>query len=162
MDGSGRADATMVAMHGATARTVLTAVLVGAIAWTGLFVIGYQLWVVSPATLGFDLELLLQAGRDVDAGGSPYAPDLVAGGAPLATGLFYSYPPPVAQVMTPFASVPSVVMLVAWGVLATVGWLATAELLRRRLAPERSPIAVAAVSFVVAAATLPMSVRTTQ
>lgn len=136
----------------------MAATIVGVIGWVGLFLIGYQLWAASPGTLGFDLELLLQAGRDVGAGRSPYAPELVAGGPPIATGLFYSYPPPVAQSMIPFASVPPVAMLVGWGVVATSGWVLVVELLRRQLAPERTAVSVAAVAFAAAAATLPLSV----
>lgn len=148
----------MAPMDRATARTVLAAVVVGAIGWAGLFLIGYQLWAASAATLGFDLELLLQAAREIVAGRSPYAPELVAGGAPTATGLFYSYPPPVAQALTPFAAVPSVAMLVGWGIVATIGWLVVVEALRRRLAPERRPVAAIAVAFAAETATLPLSV----
>ena len=46
----------------------------------------------------------MEAGRDVAAGRSPYAPDLVSGAAPLATSLFYSYPPPVAQAFSLLAA----------------------------------------------------------
>jgi len=46
-------------------RILLTAAVVGTIGWIGVVAIGWQLASTSSATLGFDLELLLQAGRDL-------------------------------------------------------------------------------------------------
>src|SRR5688572_29153880 len=88
-------------------RAVVAAVVAGSIAWIGVIAIGLQLAARSASSLGFDLELLMEAGRDVAAGRSPYAPDLVSGAAPLATSLFYSYPPPVAQAFSLLAAMPS-------------------------------------------------------
>src|SRR4029078_2242211 len=84
----------------------------------------------------FDLELLVGAGRDVAAGRSPYDPSLVAGTAPVAERLLYSYPPVVAQLMAAFAALPSPVMLVAWDAAAVVGLAAVAVGLARRFAPD--------------------------
>ena len=89
----------------------------------------------TPPKAGFDLELLLRAGRDVAAGRSPYDPALVAGTAPVAESLFYSYPPVVAQLMAAFAAIPSPVMLVAWDAAAVAGLAAVAVALARRFAP---------------------------
>jgi alpha-1,2-mannosyltransferase len=139
-------------------RGVTATLLAGTIGWIGVVWIGLQLADRSAASLGFDLELLLQGGRDLVAGQSPYAPELVAGGPPLATSLFYSYPPPVAQVFSVVAAVPSSVMLILWAVGAVLGLLAVTELLRRRLAPDRSRREVLLVTAACAPLTLPFAV----
>ena len=139
-------------------RAVTAALVAGTIGWIGVVWIGLQLADRSAASLGFDLELLLQGGRDLVAGQSPYAPELVAGGPPLATSLFYSYPPPVAQVFSVVAAVPSSVMLILWAVGAVLGLLAVTELLRRRLAPDRSRREVLLVTAACAPLTLPFTV----
>ena len=132
---------------------MIAAVLAGTIGWIGIVWIALQLADKNAANLGFDLELLLRAGRDVAAGRSPYAADLLAGGAPLATSLFYSYPPPVAQLFSVLAGVPPRLALVLWVLGAVSGFLAVTELLRRRLAPERPARQV----LLVAAACLPLT-----
>ena len=139
-------------------RTLVAAAVVGTIGWLGVVAIGLQLAAISTARLGFDLGLLLQAGRDVAAGRSPYATALVGGGAPTATELFYSYPPPVAQAMTIAAGIPSPMALVLWSLGAVAGLLLVAELLRRRLAPERPSRVVLAVCAAAAPMTLPFAV----
>ena len=139
-------------------RAVMAAVVAGTIAWIGVIAIGLQLAGRSASSLGFDLELLIEAGRDVAAGRSPYADELVAGGAPMATSLFYSYPPPVAQVFSLLAAVPSRVILVLWSVGAVIGLLVVTELLRRRLAPHRSRGEVLLVVAACAPLTLPFAV----
>ncbi|MEO8424799.1 MAG: glycosyltransferase 87 family protein [Actinomycetota bacterium] len=139
-------------------RAVTAAVVAGFIGWIGVIWIGLQLAGRSPSSLGFDLELLMRAGRDVAAGHSPYAPELVAGGPPLATSLFYSYPPPVAQVFSLVAWVPLGVMLVFWAAGAALGFLAVTELLRRHLAPHRSRREVLLVALACAPLTLPFAV----
>jgi hypothetical protein len=139
-------------------RILLTAAVVGTIGWIGVVAIGWQLASMSSAALGFDLELLLQAGRDVAAGRSPYAAELVGGSAPTATELFYSYPPPVAQAMSIVAGLPSTLALVLWCALAVGGLLIVAEALRRRLAPDRSPAVVLGICAAAAPLTLPFTV----
>jgi Glycosyltransferase family 87 len=139
-------------------RILLITVVVATIGWIGVVAIGAQLASISSAALGHDLELLLQAGRDIAAGRSPYAPELVGGTAPTATELFYSYPPPVAQVMSIVAGLPSTLALVLWGALAVGGLLAVAEALRRRLAPDRPRAVVLAICAAAAPLTLPFSV----
>lgn len=108
----------------------------GVIGWAGILWLGSQMFATNPPTAGFDLELLLRAGRDVAAGRSPYDPALLAGGAPVAERLFYSYPPPVAQIMALFAGIPSGVMLIAWDVAAVAGLAVVAATITRRFAPE--------------------------
>jgi hypothetical protein len=139
-------------------RTVIAAVVVGAVGWIGVVAIGWQLAAMSSRALGFDLELLHQAGRDLVAGRSPYAPALVGGNAPTATELFYSYPPPMAQAMTLVAGLPSIALLILWGVVALGGLLVVADALRRRLDPERPRIVVLAVTAAAAPLTLPFAV----
>jgi hypothetical protein len=123
-----------VAVRPAANRSIAAGALVilGIVGWIGLIWIGATLYAASPPKAGFDLELLLQAGRDVAAGRSPYDPGLVAGSAPVAESLFYSYPPVVAQAMALFSPIPSPVMLVAWGAAAIAGLAAVAVALGRR------------------------------
>lgn len=139
-------------------RVILAAAVVGAVAWVGVIAIAVQLGSSSPRALGFDLELLLQAGRDVAGGRSPYAPTLLEGAAPTATELFYSYTPPVAQAMSLVAAVPSDVMLVAWAIVAVGGLIAVSEALRRRLDAERDPLLVLTVVAASAPLILPFAV----
>ncbi len=110
--------------------------ILGIVGWLGLLWIGATLYAATPPKAGFDLELLLRAGRDVAAGRSPYDPALVAGGAPVAESLFYSYPPVIAQAMALFAPIPSPVMFLAWSVAAVAGLAAVAAALGRRFAPD--------------------------
>jgi len=127
-----------VAVRPAANRSVAAGALVilGIVGWLGLLWLGATLYAATPPKAGFDLELLLQAGRDVAAGRSPYDPALVAGSAPVAESLFYSYPPVVAQAMALFAPIPSPLMLVAWGAAAVAGLAAVAAALGRRFAPD--------------------------
>jgi glycosyl transferase family 87 len=111
--------------------------IVGVVGWIGLIWIGATLYTTIPPKAGFDLELLLQAGRDVVAGRSPYDPALVAGVAPVAESLFYSYPPVVAQTMVLVSWIPSPVAFVAWDAAAVAGLAVMAAALGRRLAPAR-------------------------
>ena len=111
--------------------------IVGVVGWIGLLWIGATLYAATPPKAGFDLELLLGAGRDVVAGRSPYDPALVAGAAPLAESLFYSYPPVVAGAMALVAWIPSPVALVAWDAAAVAGLAVVAAALGRRFAPAR-------------------------
>lgn len=97
----------------------------------------------NPPTAGFDLSLLLEAGRRVAAGGSPYDPNAVPGGL-SARDLFYSYPPAVAQAMAPFSSLPTWLVLTAWCIGAVAGLVVVAALLAR--SPIGRPV-VAATSL---------------
>jgi glycosyl transferase family 87 len=106
--------------------------VIGLIGWTALVALAWQMLATHPPTAGFDLELLLEAGRRIAAGQSPYDPALVAGGAIHAESLFYSYPPPVAQVMRLFAGVPTGVVLAAWAAGATAAMAAASVAIARR------------------------------
>ncbi len=106
----------------------------GVAGWAGVAWLGARLYSYVPPRAGFDLELLLVAGRRMAAGGSPYDSAMLDGLAPAAADLFYSYPPPVAQYLSLFAGVPSGVMLVTLGVAAALGLVAvTVELGRQTL-----------------------------
>ena len=133
-------------------------VLVGVIGWAGIVAIGWTLWQATPPRAGFDLALLLEAARRVTAGRSPYDAAMLAGAAPDATALFYSYPPAVAQAMTLLAWLPNGVVLVLWALGATLGLGLAAW--RLALAAGRSATARAdAVKTVaVAALLLPFAV----
>ena len=124
--------------------------LVGVIGWAGLIWIGIGLYGTQPPTAGFDLEILLRAGREVAAGRSPYDPAMVAGAAPVAERLFYSYPPLVAQAMSLVAGLPSALVFVAWDAAAVGGYLAIVALLARRfgLAVRGRSIVLTALALV--------------
>ena len=133
-------------------------VVLGVVGWVGLVWLGSQMYGTNPRTAGFDLELLLRAGRDVAAGQSPYDPAMVAGAAPVAERLFYSYPPVVAQVMAIFAGVPSGLMLVVWDAAAVAGLAVVAALLARRFAPELPPSRVVIPMLCVTPLVFPFAV----
>jgi hypothetical protein len=140
------------------ARRWVTWAVLGAFGWVGLVWLGLQMYGTNPPTAGFDLELLLQAGRAVAAGRSPYDPTIVAGAAPVAERLFYSYPPVVAQFMTIFAGAPSGIMLVAWDAAAVAGLAGVAGLLAQRLAPDVSQFQVVFPMLCLTPMVLPFAV----
>lgn len=134
-------------------------VLAGGLGWAGLIWLGIQLYGTHPPTAAFDLELLLKAGRDVAAGRSPYDPAMLAGAAPMAERLFYSYPPPVAQVMALFSPVPSAFMFVAWTVAAVAGLgLVTQALAARVSGVATSPRVVALTVVALAPLMFPFAI----
>jgi hypothetical protein len=139
-------------------RTALSLAVVGAIGWIGLIWLTVRLYSTTPPTAGFDLELLLQAGRNVAAGRSPYDPALIAGAAPVAERLFYSYPPFVAQAFALVSAVPSPLMLVVWDALAVAGLALVAALLARRLAPDLGSRAVALAAVALAPLMFPLAI----
>jgi hypothetical protein len=83
-----------------------------------------------PPEAAFDLQLLLDAGRRVAAGQSPYDFSAVAHGL-TGRDLFYSYPPIVAQFFAPFSGAPAWLFLVFWGAGAAAGFAVFAALLAR-------------------------------
>jgi hypothetical protein len=123
-----------------------------------LISLGVQLYASDPPRAGFDLELLLRAGRDVAAGHSPYDPALVAGAAPVAERLFYSYPPAVAQFMAIFAAIPSPVMFVAWTAAAVGGLGLVARSLAIRFGSMMSPTVFAAMVIAAVPLTFPFAI----
>jgi hypothetical protein len=130
----------------------------GVVGWLGLVWLGWTMFTATPRTAGFDLELVLQAGRDVAAGKSPYDAAMVGGAAPGSTDLFYSYPPPVAQFFSLFAGVPSGVMFAALWVLSVAGLAVAAVLVARRYGPDRPAGWIALPAVAVAPLFLPYSV----
>ena len=140
------------------ARTAGVVALVAVLGWAGFIWLAVQLYVKNPPTAAFDLELLLGAGRAVTAGHSPYDPAILAGTSPVAEGLFYSYPPLVAQLMAVFAAVPSPVMFVAWTAAAVGGLGLVARALAIRFAPAVSPGAVAAVTIALIPMMFPLAI----
>ena len=148
----------MTATRRPVGMAVAAAIVAGTLGWIGVIAIGRQLAAATPSNLGFDLELLLEAGRAIAEGGSPYAAELVSGTAPTATHLFYSYPPPVAQGMALVAWLPSAPALILWSLVAVAGLLAVADALRRHYDTERSRVEVLAVSAAIAPLTLPLAV----
>src|SRR6185436_9088810 len=63
----------------------------------------------------------LDAGRRVAAGLSPYLAGAVGAGTQVES-LFYSYPPPIAQLASVVAGVPTGVVLLATGAGAVAGF----------------------------------------
>jgi hypothetical protein len=88
--------------------------------WTNLAILGFVGLSKDPPTAGFDLQLLLDAGKRVAAGESPYDFNAVAHGLE-ARDLFYSYPPIVAQFLAPLQSLPTWVILAGWCLGSAVG-----------------------------------------
>ncbi|HEY4632930.1 MAG TPA: glycosyltransferase family 87 protein [Candidatus Limnocylindrales bacterium] len=123
--------------------------IVGAVAWLGALAIGATLWQADPRAAGFDWELVVEAGRRVSAGLSPYDPALLAGTADLAAlDLFYSYPPPVAQAAALLAGVPSLVSLLVLDGVAVLGVaLVTATLARGRPGLRPTEVALSTVAI---------------
>lgn len=130
----------------------------GVIGWAGLAWLAIQMFNATPRTAAFDLELLLQAGRDVAAGRSPYDPAMLAGGVPDAADLFYSYPPPVAQAMSLFAGLPSAVMFAGLWLLAIAGLAAGTVLISRRLDAELPVAAILVPVLAVSPLYLPFGI----
>ncbi|HET9521099.1 MAG TPA: glycosyltransferase family 87 protein, partial [Candidatus Limnocylindrales bacterium] len=125
---------TAVARRRPPALPLLIWLTVSVVGWAMVAWLAVRGFSVSPPTVGFDLELVLQAGRDVAAGGSPYDPALLGGAAPEAVGLFFSYPPIVAQAFAPFAGIPAGVMFLGWSALAITALFIVAERIRKSLA----------------------------
>jgi Glycosyltransferase family 87 len=113
--------------------------LIGAIGWVGLILVGVALITERPPQAGFDLRVILEAGRRVTAGTSPYLAGAVAQGTQVAS-LFYSYPPPVAQAASIIGGLPVGLVLVATDVAATLGFAAVVAALVRRKSPGSSAI----------------------
>ena len=140
------------------ATSIVPWLLIGAIGWGFLLVLGASMLSTRPATAGFDLELLLDAGRRVAAGQSPYDPSLVGGGAVDAPSLFYSYPPPVAQGMRLVAALPSWFVLVAWGIGASAAFAAVAVAIARRIGRRDSGGALAVPVLAIAPFVFPYAI----
>jgi hypothetical protein len=95
--------------------------LVGGLGWVGLVALGSVLFAKDPPQAGFDLSLILDAGRRVASGESPYLAGAVSAGTQVEN-LFYSYPPPIAQAAAFIAGLPDGVVLVGAGIGAVAGF----------------------------------------
>jgi hypothetical protein len=126
--------------------------VVAGIGWAGLAILGAAMLAKKPPQAGFDLQLLLDAGKRVAAGGSPYDLSAVANGL-SARDLFYSYPPLVAQILAPFSGLPTWLILDSWWLGAMAGLSLVAARIGRASAGRRLA-AHAATSLDVALLTL--------
>jgi hypothetical protein len=133
-------------------------VVLGIIGWTALVALASRMLATQPPTAGFDLELLLEAGRRLAAGQSPYDPALVGGAAVQAESLFYSYPPPVAQIMRLLAGIPTGIVLLGWGAAATAATAAVAVLVARRSGWTGTAAAVALPTLAILPFVFPFAV----
>jgi hypothetical protein len=95
--------------------------LVGALGWLGLVALGGALFAKDPPQAGFDLTLILDAGRRVGAGVSPYVAGAVSAGTEVES-LFYSYPPPIAQAASLIAGISNGIVLLTAGIGAVAGF----------------------------------------
>jgi hypothetical protein len=107
--------------------------LIAAIGWTGLALLGAALFAQRPPRAGFDLALIVEAGRNDAGGTSPYLAGAVGQGTQVES-LFYSYPPPIAQAASLIAGLPLGPVLVATGVGATLGFAVVVAALARHAA----------------------------
>lgn len=122
----------------------------GVVGWSGLIWLAVMMFNDAPRTAAFDLELLLEAGRAVAFGQSPYDPSLIGGTTPGATDLFYSYPPPVAQVMSLVAAIPSGAMFATLWIAAIAGLLVSTRLIEGRLIVPTVALAPLYLPFAIA------------
>lgn len=111
-------------------------VVIGVVGWIGLAWIATTMAARDARTSGFDLKLILEAGRAVASGQSPYDPGMLAGTAPDAPDLFFSYPPHVAQAASLLSGVSVTVVLFGLWLVAAAGLALVAGRLRLRLAPD--------------------------
>jgi alpha-1,2-mannosyltransferase len=133
-------------------------IVVAVIGWSMIGWLAVRLFSANPPAAGFDLELLLRAGRDVAAGRSPYDPALLAGAAPEATGLFFSYPPLVAQAFAVVSLVPSGAFFAAWSIGAVAVLVAVTDRLRRATRVAASPTLAALAVLAIASLTFPFTI----
>ncbi len=103
-----------------------------------------------------DLQALLHAGQRVARSITPYELTL-HGSSVKANSLFYSYPPPMAQLFSLFSSVPIEALLVVWGIAATLGLICIAALFGSRLSNSYFWAETALVLFTIAPTFYPYS-----
>ena len=107
----------------------------GVFGWASFVVLAVLSYLHKPPSAAFDLELLLQGGRLVAGGHSPYDPSLIAGRTVEIQSLFYSYPPIVAQLTSLVAAIPSPVIFGAWIASSIAALAVVARVIRDRFAP---------------------------
>jgi len=132
--------------------------VVAVIGWSMIAWLAVRLFAANPPAAGFDLELLLRAGRDVAAGRSPYDPALLNGAAPDATGLFFSYPPVVAQAFALISALPSGFVFVAWSIGAIAALIVVAERLRRTVRATAPAGSLALAVLAIGSLTFPFTI----
>jgi hypothetical protein len=132
--------------------------VIALVGWSMIAWLAIRLFAAEPRAAGFDLELLLRAGRDVAAGRSPYDPALLGGSAPDATGLFFSYPPLVGQAFAVVAAVPSGIAFLAWSIGAVAALVAVADRIRRTIRASTPAGTTALAVLAVASLTFPFTI----
>ena len=110
-------------------------VTLGVFGWAAFVFLASASYAHNPPSAAFDLELLLQGGRLVAAGHSPYSPGLLSGQPVEIQSLFYSYPPIVAQLTSLVAGVPTTVVFTAWVAASILSIAGMARVIRDRVAP---------------------------
>lgn len=103
-----------------------------------------------------DLQALLRAGQRVARMLTPYEVTL-HGSSVKINSLFYSYPPPMAQLFSLFSSVSIETLLVVWGIAATLGLICIAALLGSRISNAHSRAETALALFAIAPIFYPYS-----
>jgi hypothetical protein len=132
-------------------------ITLAAAGWAGVAILAYQLASSVPPRAGFDLELLLVAGRRVAAGLPPYDPAAIAGTL-AAEDLFYSYPPPLAQALSLAAPLPMPLALLLLAIGSVAGLALVTRLLAWRLAPDRAAVDVVLPAVALAPLVFPYAV----
>jgi len=120
--------------------------VVGIAGWVGLVSIAAQLAAMVPPRAGDDLRLLIEAATRWRGGATLYTA-VGANSSLVAEGLFYSYPPLVAQVLVPLTALPFGIVLGGWAVGAAAG-LATVAHRFGRMGRSVTLPAVALAAFV--------------
>jgi hypothetical protein len=130
----------------------------GVFGWLSFIWLAVASYRQTPPSAAFDLELLIQGGRHVAAGTTPYSAELIAGKPTEIVDLFYTYPPIVAQTLSLVAALPSAVIFAVWVTSATIALGAVATLIARRFDPSRPPGFVALAAVAVAPLWFPFTV----
>lgn len=124
--------------------------------WATTAYLGVLMFNMVPRSAAFDLDLLVEAGRSIGAGQSPYDPAVLRGVVPDAVDLFYSYPPLVGQALVPISGLPLGLIAIGWAV-AAIGLLAVVAVrIGALIAPAVPPRTIASATVAVAAMTFPL------
>ena len=124
--------------------------------WATTAYLGVLMFNTVPRSAAFDLDLLVDAGRSIGAGQSPYDPAVLRGVVPDAVDLFYSYPPIVGQVLVPISGLPLGLIAILWAVAAVVLLAVAVVRIGALVAPAVPARTVAAATVAVAAMTFPL------
>ncbi len=122
-------------------------VTAGLFGWIAFIWLVSRMYSGTPPGAGFDLELLINGGRRVAAGLSPYNPEMLAGRSVEIATLFYSYPPLVAQAFSLLAGLPSPIIFAGAVASATVAAVAVGAAVADRVgSPSLSGVVVLALA----------------